>query len=310
MLYSRTKSRRIEKFQSGRVLDVTLEGRVPATPDPHSLAGGADLFISVKAVEWVLENSESTGNARNVLTVLASYYNNNGTSWPSFDTIVRLSNTSRPTVVKAISELEALGEVEVIRQEGTSNIYTFPKFVPVNTSKENTPDQSSFTPKPVNPSLPKKEAIKKEQKEEELKTEIAPPSEPLPLNREVRVAFPKPVKKEKVRKGFGNTTRPVYEPKAPPRKAPAEWQWFASLYHRSTEKIPVSCPKYWDALEAMLKEINQTEAERLFSLWLDQVDRLTAWTGLNFLEGEWKLVQSAEQEGGSSAMPTLKGWDE
>ena len=45
------------------------------------------MFISVKAVEWVFENSKSSGNSRNVLTVIASHCDSDGCAWPSLDSV-------------------------------------------------------------------------------------------------------------------------------------------------------------------------------------------------------------------------------
>lgn len=278
--------------------------------------------MSVDAIVWTFRHSRSTGLDRLVLLTLADHYNDEEkAAWPSIGTISRKAGISESSVKRCIVSLSEIGEIQIEERKksnhtNSSNLYHFPAFEEWSTRdregvREN-PRGSNRTPPQVteNPGegvTENRELLSTSNPLKEPARE--PPSDYHPFKGDGKPC-PKPVKKEKVRKGFGNTTRPVYEPKAPPRKAPAEWQWFASLYHRSTDKIPVSCPKYWDALEVMLKEISQTEAERLFSLWLDQVDRLTAWTGLNFLESEWKLVWGMEQEGGSSAMPTLKGWDE
>jgi hypothetical protein len=144
------------------------EGREPTSSGPHPYVGG-ELFISVKAVEWVLENSKSTGNARNILLVIAAHTNSNGYCWPSFDRIMKLSNCSRPTVSKCIQELDDLEELEICREEGKSNFYSLPKFMearPVNTSKEIPRNQLSFTTKLVKAPLLEEEVLEESKAKE------------------------------------------------------------------------------------------------------------------------------------------------
>lgn len=110
---------------------------------PHSLAGGSNLFISVKAVEWVLENSQSSGNPRNVLFVIAAHCDSDGCAWPSLDTIARLSHVSRPTAILAIKELQAMGEIETRTGggRGKTNFYYLTQFM------ENRKNSKEFDPK-------------------------------------------------------------------------------------------------------------------------------------------------------------------
>lgn len=295
---------RMVEHENAAVTQTTASGgQMPESSGSHPYSGGAQLFISVKAVEWVLENSESTGNPRNVLTVIAAHLNSDGYSWPSFDRLMNLSKTSRPTLSKAIQDLEEIGELSVVRQDGRSNIYNLPMFMEaVGTSKEIGVNQSSAAPKPVNPSLPEEVKQKNTSIEE---------GKPLPLNREVRTALPKPEKKVKERKGLNQkpSTRPAY---TPPPKAPESWAWFASLWHRYADNFPVSRPEHWETLEALLLKIKKdpghdvsAEIEDRLSRWLEQrTGRITAWAAIDFLN-ECELLKSRDEEEEENRLPRL-----
>jgi DNA-binding transcriptional MocR family regulator len=72
--------------------------------------------VSIQALSWVLEESESEGLDRLVLLVVANHANDEWRAWPSVRTIAREARVSTNTVGKAIRRLVALGELELERQ--------------------------------------------------------------------------------------------------------------------------------------------------------------------------------------------------
>ena len=63
--------------------------------------------------------SKSTGYAKFLLMTIASHlYYKAAYAYPSLDTLARETTLSKPTVIKLIAVLIALGELEVIRGHG------------------------------------------------------------------------------------------------------------------------------------------------------------------------------------------------
>ncbi len=82
--------------------------------------------MSVQAISWVLENSESRLGARLVLISIANHASHDGDSaWPSIATIAAETGLSERQVQYAIPELEALGELRVERGGGRGNTHKF-----------------------------------------------------------------------------------------------------------------------------------------------------------------------------------------
>jgi hypothetical protein len=84
--------------------------------------------MSVQAMSWVFDHSETVGGARLVLLAIANHHNREtGTAFPSYDTIAREARLSRSAVRRAVERLEASGELLVERPEtngrGRSNRY-------------------------------------------------------------------------------------------------------------------------------------------------------------------------------------------
>jgi hypothetical protein len=97
--------------------------------------------MSIQAVAWVLENSQSTGSERLVLIALANHYNQ-ATEWsyPSVDLIADEARVSRATVFRCLERLVALGELEFTRRgpgRGRRNEYRLP-FLPEKRSQDET----------------------------------------------------------------------------------------------------------------------------------------------------------------------------
>lgn len=85
--------------------------------------------MSNRVQTWVWENSDTTGNDRIVLLVLADEANDDGGScYPSIDRIAHKARVNRATVFRCLDRLEAAGEVIVTRPKkygrGHFNHYT------------------------------------------------------------------------------------------------------------------------------------------------------------------------------------------
>jgi hypothetical protein len=85
--------------------------------------------MSVRILSEIFEKSETTGNARLVLIVLADCASDEGACWPSLKKISQMSKVSQETVRKYLRAFEAIGLIEVeerfdAKGRRTSNIYT------------------------------------------------------------------------------------------------------------------------------------------------------------------------------------------
>jgi hypothetical protein len=75
--------------------------------------------MSMEMVAQVRDFSKSRGDARFLLTIIASYINPQlGWAWPSLDTLAHVTTKGKPYLLKLIGALEALGELEVRRGRG------------------------------------------------------------------------------------------------------------------------------------------------------------------------------------------------
>lgn len=75
--------------------------------------------MSVQATTWVWEHSKSKGNARLVLLAIADAADaHGGNAWPSQDTLAHMARVSTRTVRRLVTDLEALGELEVLEHAG------------------------------------------------------------------------------------------------------------------------------------------------------------------------------------------------
>ena len=150
--------------------DVHYRGGLPQTARPTLSVGGNALYISIKATEWVFEHSKSQVSSRLVLLAIAASVNTDGYAWPGLEAIEHRSNLSRPTVLRALEELESLGEIIVERGgEGPkdTNCYYFSAFMErVKKGKDFDDKGKEEAPKRVNPSLHEEEVLEKEELEE------------------------------------------------------------------------------------------------------------------------------------------------
>lgn len=84
--------------------------------------------MSVEAMSWAKEQKTGSPGAKLVLLILADYANEDGVSWPSKQSIVRITEQSQRTVTRQLRQLEELGILcTKPRQRGngssSSNIY-------------------------------------------------------------------------------------------------------------------------------------------------------------------------------------------
>jgi len=93
--------------------NIILEGFDPVT------AGG---FTQVP--NFILKNPDLSSNAKVAYSMLLSYAWNNNRVFPGQERMANDMGTSRPTVTKAIGELEQAGYLEIRRRgQGLTNIY-------------------------------------------------------------------------------------------------------------------------------------------------------------------------------------------
>lgn len=80
--------------------------------------------MSIKIMDWVFDHSKSQGLERLILLVIADHCNHEGEdAFPRISVIARRANVSERTVKRRLADLVALGELEVVKRKGTSNLY-------------------------------------------------------------------------------------------------------------------------------------------------------------------------------------------
>lgn len=79
--------------------------------------------MSIQAVAWVLDHSESCYSDRLVLIAIANHIGPTGWAWPSIESIAHEARVGRSTVFTAIDTLVDIGELSVKKRPGKSNLY-------------------------------------------------------------------------------------------------------------------------------------------------------------------------------------------
>jgi len=77
--------------------------------------------MSIEAMKLVWDYSQSTGNDRNVMVLLANFYSEKEGAWPSHTTLADKANISEATVKRCIRNLIQMGELVKDVQSGPSN---------------------------------------------------------------------------------------------------------------------------------------------------------------------------------------------
>jgi hypothetical protein len=86
--------------------------------------------MSVEALSWVFQHSESSLGSRHVLLSIANHAKSDGTgAWPSVPTIARESRLSVRQVQRCFTVLVNLGELRLSKETGPHgcNLYSLPK---------------------------------------------------------------------------------------------------------------------------------------------------------------------------------------
>ena len=80
--------------------------------------------MSLHAIGQAFSYSHAQGPAFAVLVALADWARdeNNGECWPSLTTLAAKARVSRSTAIRALVELERLGEVELVAKAGVERI--------------------------------------------------------------------------------------------------------------------------------------------------------------------------------------------
>jgi len=79
--------------------------------------------MSISTIAQVRSSSKSTRSARTLLLVIASHVNpDTGWAWPSLDRLADETALTRRHVIRLITELETLGELEVRRGHGRGHV--------------------------------------------------------------------------------------------------------------------------------------------------------------------------------------------
>ena len=118
--------------------------------------------MSVQAIVWVLENSESRLGPRHVLLSIANHADREGcNAFPSIPTIAKESNLSEREVHYCLPVLVELGELEIVRGAGPRKCHVYnlakmkgAKFAPVqNPAKRGAKSGSAIRKNRPKPSI-------------------------------------------------------------------------------------------------------------------------------------------------------------
>lgn len=97
--------------------------------------------MSIKIMDWVFENSKAQGIERLILLVIADHCNSEGEhAFPRISVIARRANVSERTVQRKLSDLVSLGELEVLKRQGTSSLYKIVTPFGIDSESNTTPD--------------------------------------------------------------------------------------------------------------------------------------------------------------------------
>jgi|APGre2960657373_1045057.scaffolds.fasta_scaffold06384_6 hypothetical protein len=103
--------------------------------------------MSIKIMEWVFEKSKAQGLERLILLVIADHCNSEGEdAFPRISVIARRANVSERTVTRKIQDLVSMGELSVIKRQGTSSLYRIVTSTNSVDEKPSTENQSTKKP--------------------------------------------------------------------------------------------------------------------------------------------------------------------
>lgn len=160
--------------------------------------------MSIQAITWVLEHSESTGTTRNVMIAIANHISPDGVGWAYRKRIIKDARCSMDSYRRAVTWLEEHGELEREIKQGAAlkafvgyrpNEFSIPALVAAAAEKEdgNLPpstgpgggsspstEDGNLPPAPDGKLPPSQEEPSKEPSKE---TEQRVPEEPTPFDR-------------------------------------------------------------------------------------------------------------------------------
>jgi hypothetical protein len=70
--------------------------------------------MAINTLLYVLTHSKAKKSHRLVLIEIANHTNCDGLAWPSYATLARITGLTRSWVIKIVSDLEAVGELEIL----------------------------------------------------------------------------------------------------------------------------------------------------------------------------------------------------
>lgn len=79
--------------------------------------------MSIEVSSHVWKHSKQAGSRLLLLVALADYTNAEGIAWPSIRSLCQRTRMSERYVQNMIRDLQAAGEIEIIRREGSSNVF-------------------------------------------------------------------------------------------------------------------------------------------------------------------------------------------
>tara|TARA_R110002126_G_scaffold75958_2_gene189530 strand:+ start:153 stop:785 length:633 start_codon:yes stop_codon:yes gene_type:complete len=112
--------------------------------------------MSWSALDWASKQKTGNGTNKLVLLSLSNYADDNNTCFPSFKTLVKITELSRSTIIRSLKDLEVKGFISIQERfqdindskRQTSNLYTLNIGFQIDTTQyqNETPPSSSIKP--------------------------------------------------------------------------------------------------------------------------------------------------------------------
>jgi hypothetical protein len=290
------------------------------SPDSQPLDGGEVpiFYVAIEATKWVWNESPSRGYSRLVLLAIAAHCNSDGWAWPSLKTLEEAANTTRPTILQALEQLEQSGEIVVERGgEGPGSVnryYLFRFMERVKKGKEEGykrvkgVDLSSG--KQVEWLEPVTEEIEKklENQNKNLLEQVEEVKNLPLLNEEKdwkkiredneRLEAAKAERRSrKNNRAAGNFQRPrpnVAPSRIVTNKQPESWIWFATEFKRFADVNAYSHPDLWPMVDEMMNEIDEVEIAYRLSVFIEGAGKISGYLAKDFLTGGWRTIDHEE----------------
>jgi Helix-turn-helix domain len=305
------------KTDRGRESDAT-------SSDSQPLGGGEVpiLYVAIEATKWVWNESSSRGYSRLVLLAIAAHCNSDGWAWPSLKTLEEAANTTRPTILQALEQLEQSSEIVIERGgEGPGSVnryYLFRFMERVKKGKDEWYKRVKGVDLTSGKQVEWLESVKEEihsKSENQNKNLLEQVEEVknLPLLNEEkdwkkireeneRLELAKQERRDrKANRAAGNFQRPIVRPSNIPakivtHKQPESWIWFSTTFKRLAEVNAFSHADLWPMVDEMLSEIGREEAEQRLAIFIDGSEKVTGYLAKDFLAGGWRTIDPEEYQ--------------